>query len=59
MRRKRRSLRRGYPKTRAQKHKFARVMHEYGQGQLRTPQGKRVKNVKQAVAIALSAARKV
>lgn len=48
-----------YPKTRAQKHKFARVLHEYGQGALYTPQGKRVKNVKQAVAIALSAARKV
>lgn len=51
--------RRGYPRTRVQKKKFARVMREYGRGELFTPQGRRVKNQKQAVAIALSEARRV
>jgi hypothetical protein len=53
------ALKRRYPKSRAQLRKFAIVMHEWGKGSLRTPQGKRVKSHKQAVAIALNVARKV
>jgi hypothetical protein len=41
-----------------EKSKVAKVMHEYKKKKLKTSAGKRVKNRKQAVAIALSEARR-
>lgn len=42
--------------TKSQKDTVARVMHEFKHGELETSQGQRVKNPKQAIAIALSEA---
>jgi hypothetical protein len=39
--------------SKEQKDTVARVMHEFKEGALQTPQGRMVKNRKQAVAIAL------
>lgn len=49
------------PKSKAGKAKVSKVMHEYGAGKLHSgsKKGPEVKNQKQAVAIALSEARKV
>lgn len=41
------------PETRAQKETIARVMHEAKHGELKSAGGRKVKNPKQAVAIAL------
>lgn len=40
------------------KAKFLRVMHEWGQGKLRRPNGAKVTDQKEAVAIAFSEARR-
>jgi hypothetical protein len=42
--------------TRSQKETVGRVMHEYKHGELRSGTGRKVKNPKQAIAIALSEA---
>ncbi len=42
--------------TRAQKSVVGRVMHEFAHGELGTPQGRKVKSRRQAIAIALSEA---
>lgn len=49
-----------YPKGKKGKAKVSKVMHEYGQGQLHSGSktGKKVTDRKQAIAIALSEARK-
>lgn len=42
--------------TKPQQKKIGRVMHEFKHGELKSSSGKKVKNRKQAVAIALSEA---
>lgn len=44
--------------TKIQARKFAKVMHEYGRGKLRTSAGAKVKSSRQALAIAFSVARR-
>ena len=45
--------------TPAKKTKFAKVLHEWGQGKLKSPDGKVIKDQKQALAVAFSEAGKV
>ena len=45
--------------NRRQQAKFALVMHEWGQGKLKRPEGDVIKDQKEAVAVAFSEARKV
>ncbi len=44
------------PETKAQKETVERVMHEFKHGELKGPDGKRIRNPKQAIAIGLSEA---
>ena len=44
--------------TKAAKAKVSKTMHEFGEGKLKSSSGKPVKSQKQAVAIALSQARR-
>lgn len=44
--------------TKPQKKKVKKVMHEWGQGKLKSSSGQKVTDQKQAVAIALSEARR-
>jgi len=43
----------------AKKHKFQKVMKEYGRGSLKSSSGQKVVNQKQALAIAFSEARRL
>ena len=45
-------------KTSKQKAKVEKVMHEWGKGELKSSSGKKVSDQKQAIAIALSEARR-
>ena len=44
------------PETKAQKETVERVMHEFKHGELKGPDGERIKDAKQAIAIGLSEA---
>lgn len=51
-------MKKSAPKTPAAKAKVSKVMHEYGKGSLKSSSGQKVTDQKQALAIAISEAKR-